>query len=83
VTVLHLERREPARNWLRFYNIAVMPTLFGGWALVREWGSASPARCGKRGSSPKVPLSKRATDCASAKKGAAIGSLNHSLGVLY
>jgi len=38
VTVLHLERREPARNWLRFYNIAVMPTLFGGWALVREWG---------------------------------------------
>jgi len=38
VTVLHLERREPARNWLRFYNIAVMPTLLGGWALVREWG---------------------------------------------
>jgi len=38
VTVLHLERREPAYNRLRFYNIAVMSTLLGGWALVREWG---------------------------------------------
>ena len=36
--VVHLERREPAYNRLRFYNIVVTPTLFGGWALVREWG---------------------------------------------
>ncbi|MBK7543104.1 MAG: WGR domain-containing protein [Candidatus Competibacteraceae bacterium] len=36
--MIHLERREPARNRLRFYNIVVTPTLFGGWALVREWG---------------------------------------------
>lgn len=35
---LRMERREPAYNRLRFYNIAVTPTLFGGWALVREWG---------------------------------------------
>ena len=35
---LRMERREPARNRLRFYNIVVTPTLFGGWALVREWG---------------------------------------------
>ncbi len=35
---IHLERREPAYNRQRFYNIAVTPTLFGGWALVREWG---------------------------------------------
>ncbi len=35
---LHLERREPARNRLRFYNIAVAQTLFDGWAVVREWG---------------------------------------------
>jgi len=33
-----LERREPAHNRLRFYNIAVTRTLFDGWALVREWG---------------------------------------------
>ena len=34
----YLERREPARNRLRFYNIAVTRTRFDGWALVREWG---------------------------------------------
>ncbi len=35
---IYLERREPARNQLRFYNITVTRTLFGAWALVREWG---------------------------------------------
>ncbi len=34
--MLRLERPEPAYNRLRFYNIAIMPTLLGGWALVRE-----------------------------------------------
>jgi predicted DNA-binding WGR domain protein len=38
MTPLHLERREPARNRLRFYNITVHRTLFGSWAMVREWG---------------------------------------------
>ena len=36
--LIHLERREPTHNRMRFYNIAVTPTLFGGWVLVREWG---------------------------------------------
>jgi predicted DNA-binding WGR domain protein len=35
---IHLERREPARNRQRFYNITVTRTPFDGWALVREWG---------------------------------------------
>ncbi|MBK8965042.1 MAG: WGR domain-containing protein [Candidatus Competibacteraceae bacterium] len=35
---IRLERREPARNWLRFYTIAVTRTLFDGWAVVRAWG---------------------------------------------
>ncbi len=38
VTSIYLERREPARNRQRFYAILVTPTLFGAWALVREWG---------------------------------------------
>ena len=38
MTPVYLERREPARNRLRFYAILVTPTLFGAWALVREWG---------------------------------------------
>ena len=37
-TPIHLERREPARNRQRFYAILVTPTLFGAWAMVREWG---------------------------------------------
>jgi predicted DNA-binding WGR domain protein len=44
MTPIHLERREPARNIQRFYAITVHRTLFGSWALVREWG-----RIGQRG----------------------------------
>jgi predicted DNA-binding WGR domain protein len=33
-----LGRRNPARNMARFYTVRVVPTLFGAWALVREWG---------------------------------------------
>ena len=35
---IHLEQREPTRNRQRFYAILVTPTLFGAWAMVREWG---------------------------------------------
>ena len=38
MTPLRLERREPARNRMRFYAIIVTRTLFGSWAMVREWG---------------------------------------------
>ena len=33
-----LERRDPENNRARFYAVSVAPTLFGQWALVREWG---------------------------------------------
>ena len=36
--VLYLEKRIPARNQQRFYTIRVVKTLFGSWAMVREWG---------------------------------------------
>jgi predicted DNA-binding WGR domain protein len=38
MTPIHMERREPARNIQRFYAITVTRTLFGSWAMVREWG---------------------------------------------
>ena len=38
MTSIRLERREPARNLQRFYAITVTRTLFGQWAMVREWG---------------------------------------------
>ena len=36
--VLYLERRTPDGAMARYYCIAVWPTLFGPWAVVREWG---------------------------------------------
>ncbi|MDQ2694580.1 MAG: WGR domain-containing protein [Pseudomonadota bacterium] len=35
---IYLEKRDPARRQWRFYRIVVCPTLFGPWAMVREWG---------------------------------------------
>ena len=36
--VLYLERRTPDGTVARYYCISVRPTLFGSWAVVREWG---------------------------------------------
>jgi predicted DNA-binding WGR domain protein len=33
-----LQRIDAARNMARFYIISIEPTLFGDWALVRNWG---------------------------------------------
>ena len=38
MTPVWLQRRDPATNMARFYAVQVVPTLFGGWALLREWG---------------------------------------------
>jgi predicted DNA-binding WGR domain protein len=38
MTAIFLQRIDPERNMARFYRIAVTPTLFGDWALIREWG---------------------------------------------
>ena len=33
-----LSRTDPTRNIDRFYVVQVMPTLFGDWTVLREWG---------------------------------------------
>jgi predicted DNA-binding WGR domain protein len=33
-----LTRIDPTRNMDRFYIVAITPTLFGAWAVLREWG---------------------------------------------
>jgi hypothetical protein len=33
-----LNRIDPARNMRRFYSLDVQPDLFGGFAVVKEWG---------------------------------------------
>jgi predicted DNA-binding WGR domain protein len=45
VDVMHLHRRDPARSMFRFYRLHVVRDLFGGVALLREWGRiGSPGR---------------------------------------
>lgn len=44
-TAVRLVRCTPERNQNRFYLMMATPTLFGDWALVREWGRrGSPGR---------------------------------------
>src|SRR5215471_12670810 len=33
-----LTRTDPTRNINRFYVVQVLPTLFGDWTVLREWG---------------------------------------------
>ena len=33
-----LERIDHAQNMARYYRLSVVETLFGDWAMVREWG---------------------------------------------
>jgi predicted DNA-binding WGR domain protein len=40
---MHLRRIDPDRNMARFYTVSVQPTLFGEWALLREWGRIGSA----------------------------------------
>lgn len=34
----YLERIDRAKNMARYYRLSVVETLFGDWAVVREWG---------------------------------------------
>jgi predicted DNA-binding WGR domain protein len=38
ITAIMLTRNIAQQNVHRFYKLDVQPTLFGEWALVREWG---------------------------------------------
>ena len=37
-TAVHLHRIDAAQNMHRYYRMTLAPDLFGGCALVREWG---------------------------------------------
>lgn len=41
---LHVQRVDATKNMARFYRLAIEPTLFGEFSLVRNWG-----RIGTRG----------------------------------
>lgn len=52
---VYLTRCDEARNMARYYRMTVQPTLFGEWALVREWG-----RIGRGGQVRSVAFADRA-----------------------
>jgi predicted DNA-binding WGR domain protein len=39
----YLTRTDPTRNINRFYVVQVMPSLFGDWTVMREWGPRGSA----------------------------------------
>jgi predicted DNA-binding WGR domain protein len=43
--VTTLTNIDPSRNMRRFYSVQIVPTLFGEWSVMREWGRVgSPGR---------------------------------------
>ena len=41
---IYLERIDQDQNMRRFYQVRIEQTLFGEWALVREWGRIGSRR---------------------------------------
>ena len=41
--MIELRHIDPNRNRARFYALRVMPTLFGEWSLMAEWGRIGQA----------------------------------------
>ena len=43
MSLTYLQKRRPDAKQMRFYTIGITPTLFGDWALIREWGRIGQA----------------------------------------
>lgn len=43
-TIAYLERHHDEKNMHRFYRLSISATLFGEFALVREWGRVGSKR---------------------------------------
>jgi len=46
---IELRRLDPARNMYRFYRLDIVPDLFAGFRLLKQWG-----RIGGRGGRSKI-----------------------------
>lgn len=38
MSAVYLTRVDETKNMARYYRMSLQPTLFGEWAVVREWG---------------------------------------------
>lgn len=43
MSAAYLEKIDHARGQKRFYVLTVAPTLFGQWAVIKEWGRIGQA----------------------------------------
>ena len=66
MTLIH--RRDPARNMARFYLIDTHADLFGGVAVLREWGRIGRAGRIKADGHPDAPAAKLAAERITARK---------------
>jgi predicted DNA-binding WGR domain protein len=41
--MIYLTKTDQASNMARFYTMALQPTLFGEWALLKEWARIGSA----------------------------------------
>lgn len=47
MSMVELQRVDPAQNMSRFYSLNIEPDLFGGARLVRQWGRIGAHGCVK------------------------------------
>jgi predicted DNA-binding WGR domain protein len=67
--IAYLERHNDEKNMHRFYRLAICPTLFGEYALVREWGRCTGRPTyGKRGQRMEEWFNQEAEAQAAAEK---------------
>jgi hypothetical protein len=78
MSAVYLARIDPARNMRRFYRLDVQPDLFGGFAVMKEWGRIG-ARGGAwltNGTRPKLWPPRRCSAMPNANAGADISELS-------
>ena len=75
----YLEKIDPARKMSRFYAICVTPTLFGQWALVREWGRIGQAGAVRENLKAKVRPAPQGQSSGGKKSGGATARFDRSL----
>lgn len=57
-----LTRIDPAKNMRRFYRLDIQPTLFGEFALIREWGRIGSGGTVREAPYPSAELASQALE---------------------
>lgn len=81
MSAVYLTRVDDAKNMARYYRMSLQPTLFGEWAVVREWGRIG--RGGQVRTSPfpseaEATLTMATIECQKARRGYVTAKTNGS-----